>query len=75
MRILKQVLVFGFFAAVMLAEGEAFAFSKIIVFGDVLSDNGNVYRLIQGYAGNQQLPFHGDATYVGGRQTNGRVRG
>jgi phospholipase/lecithinase/hemolysin len=72
--VLKQVLTV--FAAGVLAAiggGEAFAFSKIVVFGDSLSDNGNVYQLTQGYPGNPFLPFPGDSTYVGGRQTNGRV--
>ena len=74
MRVLKQVLVFALVAVAMVSGRAAFAaVDKIIVFGDSLSDNGNVYQLTQGYPGNPLLPFPGDTTYVGGRQTNGRV--
>ena len=74
MRVLNKVLAAAAACVlVTIAGGEARAFSKIVVFGDSLSDNGNVYRLTQGFSSNPLLPFPDDATYVGGRQTNGRV--
>jgi len=73
MRVLKQVLAVSAACVAIVAGGEARAFSQIVVFGDSLSDNGNTYRLTQGFAANPMLPFPDDATYVGGRQTNGRV--
>ncbi|MGH8664548.1 MAG: SGNH/GDSL hydrolase family protein [Burkholderiales bacterium] len=56
-----------------LAAGKAGAFSELVVFGDSLSDNGNVYRLTQGYSNNPLLPFPPDRLYADGRQSNGPV--
>lgn len=59
--------------SLVLPVGKADAFSEVVVFGDSLSDNGNVYRLTQGFPGNSLLPFPPDALYAGGRQSNGPV--
>jgi phospholipase/lecithinase/hemolysin len=56
-----------------LVAGKAGAFSEVVVFGDSLSDNGNVYRLTQGFPGNALLPFPPDRLYADGRQSNGPV--
>jgi phospholipase/lecithinase/hemolysin len=56
-----------------LASGGAMAFSELVVFGDSLSDDGNVHRLTQGFPGNPLLPFPPQPMYVGGRQSNGPV--
>src|SRR5690554_4353816 len=60
-------------AALGLANAHAVAFSEIVVFGDSLSDSGNVHSLTQGYPGNSKLPFPPDSRYVDGRQSNGPV--
>lgn len=56
-------------AAAALVSVSAQAYSKLVVFGDSLSDNGNAHTLLSTYAG-VNLPA---APYFDGRFTNGPV--
>ena len=60
-------------SSLLLATGTAEAFSKVVAFGDSLSDDGNVYGLTQGYPNNDSLPFPPASRYFDGRQSNGHV--
>jgi phospholipase/lecithinase/hemolysin len=59
--------------SLLLAAGSAGAFSGVVAFGDSLSDDGNVFRLTQGFPNNALLPFPPASRYFAGRQSNGPV--